>query len=132
MQTFIGKSLSKNQLVFVALLIGPSVLLYGLSRFDSSSFVDAFSAAVTLAAKTFCPFTGALYFDRAKSIYLSLLIPLLLTLVKLLDFDGAERVVVVGFLVFLALSVLSCALGWLIKLLYRKRYAKTSKGGHAA
>lgn len=115
---------TKSKLLFAAFFMGPSVALYALSYVDSAPLLGTLSAALTLAAVTLFPLVGALYFDRNKSICLSLLIPLVLTLSKALNFDGAERLVVVGFLVFLVSSTLSWVLGRLIKYLYRKYYLK--------
>lgn len=115
-----ARFVSKANLIFMLLLIGPSMILYPLSHVDSTATVDNLAAAGTYAAITVCPFTGALYFGKSRSIYLSLLAPLVLTVTKAINFEGAERLVVVGFLVFLVFSTLACALGWLVKYSYRR------------
>lgn len=119
------KSVAKNELIFAVLLMGPSMVLYSLRFVEPTPLIDRIYAAITLAAVTLAPLLGALYFNRNKSIYLPLLIPLVLAFFKALNFSGAERLVVAGFLIFLVLSALSWALGLLIRYLYAKYFLKT-------
>lgn len=117
--------MNKNNSIFILLLVGPSIIIYLLSLMDTTTLLDDLAAALTLASITLCPFIGAIIFKYKISIYLALSIPLVLTVTKALNFDGAERLVAVGFIIFFGASIISCALGCLIKSLYKKyTYAK--------
>lgn len=112
--------MNKNDAVFAMLLACPSMLVFLLGYIHSMPVLDNLSAAFALIAITLCPFLGAVFFEWNESLILSLLIPVALTLAKAAHFDGAERLVVVGFMVFLGASFASCSIGWLIKYLYAK------------
>lgn len=114
--------MNKREAAFLVLLAGPSLSVFVLSYVHSVPFLETILLALTFFAIAICPLVGALLFERNESIILSLLIPFALTAAKAANFDGAERLVVAGFVVFLMASILFWMLGCLIKYLYARYF----------
>ena len=110
--------------IFIILLLTPSVMVFLLNSVEKTNIVDALLSVNDLLGITLLPFLGALILKKRISFLLAASIPILFIFTKSFFYDGAERLIATGTIVFLAISVISWALGFTIKHLYQKHLTR--------
>ena len=106
--------------LWIALLLVPSLLVFIINSVEKSNFIDTLAPINDLVGLTLFPFIGSLIFKNKTALLLAVSIPLLLIFSKLLFYDGAERIVVVGLVVATSVALVSCLFGCAIKFIYLK------------
>lgn len=110
-----GKSLG-----FVAVLLLPSVIVLALNSVPKTHAINTLLSITDLAGITLLPFIGGLVFKTRMSYLLSGSLPVLLITTKSLYFDGAERIVIVGLIMFICISIASCSVAVAGKYIFKK------------
>ena len=121
--------------IFITILLLPSVIVLAANSVAKSHAIGTLLSITDLASITLLPFIGGLIFKTRMSYLLSGCLPILFIATKSLYFDGAERIVAVGLVVFICSSVISCSLAVAGKYLCQKHLINNSSGSaqkHAA
>jgi hypothetical protein len=117
-----------RNLIFVILLLAPGLVVLVLHFSDKSIYTDTIASINDLLGITLLPSIGGLLFKNKTSFMLAFAISSSLIFTKSLFFEGAERIVFAGYVIFITLSIISCSIGCLIKYLYKRHLISHSSG----
>lgn len=112
--------------IFVTIILLPSVIVLATNYADKTHAISILLSFNDLASITLLPFIAGIVFKPRMSYLLVGTLPALLITTKSLCFDGAERIVVVGLVVFVCISVISCTFAVAVKYLYQKHLTRNS------
>lgn len=117
-----------RNLTFIAILLLPSIIVFIINSAAKTNQIDTLSSANDLLGITLLPFIAGLVFKTKESYILATSSPIIFISTKSLFFDGAERIVFLGFVVFLVVSIISCSLAVAGKYIYKKHLTRHSNG----
>ena len=120
--------MNDKSLIFVSILLLPSVIVLALNSVDKTQAIEVILSIMDLAGITLLPFIGGLIFKTRMAYLLAASLPVSFIITKSLYFEGAERIVMVGLVVFMCVSIISCSLAIAGKYIYQKHLTRHSSG----
>lgn len=122
------QNMNGKNLTFITILLLPSVIVLVLNSVEKTHTIDTLLSITDLAGITLLPFVGGLIFKARMSYILAGSLPMLFIATKSLYFDGAERIVAAGFVVFLISSFGSCSIAVAGKYIFQRHLTRHSNG----